>query len=72
MVASYDHMIAPALFAAYELTEDRFYLDAATALWERGKTERQFTVNLRWNVPWLLWYLKTYNVESMAGAETEE
>jgi len=73
MNACYDHMIAPVLFAAYELTEDPFFLDAAIALWERGKTEGQFKVHLRWNVPWLLWYLKTYNVApATEGSTTEE
>jgi len=62
--ASYDLLILPMIFAAYELTEDTFFLDAAKAQWERWRREKAFDspLNCHWNTPWLVWYLKKYDV----------
>lgn len=56
----YDLMILPVIYAAYELTEDRFFLDAANAQWARWQREKKFDspLNCHWNTPWLVWYLK--------------
>ncbi|HIJ74081.1 MAG TPA: hypothetical protein HPP83_08260 [Candidatus Hydrogenedentes bacterium] len=64
VTASYDLLILPMIYAAYELTEDSFFLDAANAQWKRWTTEKSFDsiLNCYWNTPWLVWYLKTYNV----------
>ena len=60
--ASYDLIILPVIFAAYELTEDPFFLDAAKAQWERWLRVKAFDspLNCHWNTPWLMWYLKRY------------
>jgi hypothetical protein len=62
--ATYDILILPMIFAAYELTEDRFFLDAAKAQWERWKREKSFDspLNCYWNTPWLMWYLQEYGL----------
>jgi hypothetical protein len=64
--ASYDLLIIPMIFAAYELTEDPFFLDAAKAQWERWTREKAFDspLNCYWNTPWLVWELKKHNVVS--------
>lgn len=62
--AAYDPLILPVIFAAYELTEDTYFLDAAKALWERWQREKAFDspFNCHWNTPWLVWYLKKYDI----------
>jgi len=62
--AVYDPLIIPIIFAAYELTDDSFFLDAAKAQWERWTREKAFDspLNCYWNTPWLVWQLKHYNV----------
>ena len=63
VTASYDLLIIPMILAAYELTEDPFFLDAAKAQWERWTRETAFDspLNCYWNTPWLVWYLKQYS-----------
>jgi hypothetical protein len=60
----YDPLILPMIFAAYELTDDSFFLEAAKAQWERWTTEKVFDspLNCHWNTPWLMWCLKHYGV----------
>ena len=62
--AAYDLLITPMVFAAYELTEDPFFLQAAMAQWRRwNKTDTPPDVfNTFWNTPWLAWYLHKYQV----------
>lgn len=62
--ASYDPLIIPMICAAYELTEDPFFLDAAKAQWRRWCREKVFDspLNCHWNTPWLVWYLKQYDM----------
>jgi len=69
--ATYDLLIVPVVFAAYELTEDEFFLDAAKAQWERWQKAGQFDspLNCHWNTPWLVYYLKRYGV--VGAGETE-
>jgi hypothetical protein len=67
--ASYDLLITPIIFAAYELTEDPFFLDAAIAQWDRWVTEKALDspLNCYWNTPWLVWYLNEYGVLKADG-----
>ncbi len=60
--ATYDLLIIPIIFAAYELTEDPFFLESAKAQWERWTREKAFDspLNCYWNTPWLVWYLGRY------------
>jgi len=62
--ADYDPLIIPMIFAAYELTEDSFFRDAATAQWERWLRSGAFdsVFNTFWNTPWLVWYLHHYGI----------
>ena len=64
VAATYDLLIIPMIFAAYELTEDPFFLDAAKAQWDRWTLEKTFDspLNCYWNTPWLIWYLKQYSI----------
>ena len=64
VTAKYDLLIIPMIFAAYELTEDPFFLEAATAQWNRVTATRGFgsIFNCYYHTPWLVWYLKTYGV----------
>lgn len=64
MSAAYDQLIIPVVFAAYELTGDPFFLDAATAQWKRWLSVEDFDsiFNTYWNTPWMLWYLEEYNL----------
>lgn len=64
VTANYDLLILPVIFAAYELTEDPFFLDAAKAQWARWMKEKQFDspLNCYWNTPWLVWYLKHHRL----------
>lgn len=64
VTANYDLIILPMIFAAYELTEDAFFLDAAKAQWGRWKQAKVFDspLNCYWNTPWLVWYLKHYGI----------
>ncbi|NIA15907.1 MAG: hypothetical protein GWP08_17735 [Nitrospiraceae bacterium] len=66
--ANYDLIILPIIFAAYELTEDPFFLDAAKAQWARWIREKAFDspLNCHWNTPWLVWYLREYGVVEQA------
>jgi hypothetical protein len=59
MTAQYDLLILPVIFAAYELTEDRFFLDAAKAQWKRwcAAPAPDSPFNCYWNTPWLMHYL---------------
>ncbi len=70
--AGYDLLITPIIFAAYELTEDRFYLDAAMAQWDRWIAEKALDspLNCYWNTPWLVWYLKEYGVLKAEGEDS--
>jgi len=60
--AVYDPLIIPVIFAAYEFTEDPFFLDAARAQWQRwvGSEDFDSVFNTYWNTPWLIWYLDCY------------
>ena len=72
--ATYDLLILPVIFAAYELTEDTFFLDAAKAQWERWLREKAFDspLNCYWNTPWLMWCLKHYGIASApAGTDAK-
>lgn len=71
--ATYDLIILPMLFAAYELTEDAFFLDAAQAQWERWKGAASFDspLNCYWNTPWLMWCLQEYGLVPRASAAEE-
>ncbi|MBI5090809.1 MAG: hypothetical protein HZB26_00005 [Candidatus Hydrogenedentes bacterium] len=62
--AAYDPMILPMIFAAYELTGDTFFLDAAKAQWRRWLRDKtlESPLNCYWNTPWLVWYLKEYGL----------
>ena len=64
VTGSYDLLILPMIFAAYELTEDPFFLDAAKAQWERWLREKTFDspLNCYWNTPWLVWCLSHYGL----------
>jgi hypothetical protein len=64
MTAVYDLMIIPVIFAAYELTEDPFFRDAAIAQWRRWVNDDAFDsiFNTYMNTPWLVWYLHEYDV----------
>lgn len=55
----YDPFILPVFFAAHELTEDTFFLDAAKAVWNQWAQSESFdsVFNTYWNTPWLVWYL---------------
>ena len=50
-----DPFIIPLLYAAYELSEDTFFRDAARAQWERWHAAPAFqdAFNLSWHWPWL-------------------
>jgi len=65
MTANYDPMILPMIFAAYELTEDPYFLDAAKAQWERWKASDAFdsVFNTYWNTPWMMWYLHKHQIK---------
>lgn len=71
MTARYDLSILPMFFAAYELTEDSFFLDAAKALWERWLGANTFdgVFNVHWNTPWALHYVRQYGLTPTAAAE---
>lgn len=60
MSSNYDLIIIPMIFAAYELSGDTFFRDAAQAQWERCIREKKFDspLNCYWNTPWLAYYLK--------------
>lgn len=51
----YDPFIIPLIGAAYELTEDPFFKDAALAQWTRWRAQPEFqsAFSLSWHVPWL-------------------
>ena len=53
--AIYDPFIIPMLAAAYELTDDTFFRDAARAQWQRWQAHPQFQppFGLSWHMPWL-------------------
>jgi hypothetical protein len=55
ITAAYDPLILPILFAAYELTEDTFFLDAAKAQWKRWLDDpvMDSAFNTFWHTPWL-------------------
>jgi len=74
MTASYDPTIVPVIFAAYELTEDEFFLEAATAQWNRFASKQSWKsiFGCHWNVPWLTWYLKTYAVGCEATTDVDK
>lgn len=67
--ARYDLMILPMVFAAYEFTEDPFFLDAAAAQWRRWCAAGEFdsVFNVYWNTPWLMWQLHRYGVCAEPG-----
>ena len=73
VTAKYDLLIIPMIFAAYELTEDPFFLEAATAQWNRVTATRGFgsILNCYYHTPWLIWYLKTYGVVEPADPEPD-
>ena len=64
VTARYDLMILPMVLAAYELTEDTFFLDAAKAQWERWLRSGEFdsVFNVYWNTPWLMWQAGKYGL----------
>ena len=61
---SYSLLILPLFFAAYELTEDAFFREAAEAQWRRWleSDECDSPLNTYWNTPWLLHYLHQYEL----------
>jgi hypothetical protein len=63
--ANYDLLILPVLFAAYELTDDKFFLKAATAQYHRYCREQPAPAifNTYAHTPWLAWYLDIYDVK---------
>lgn len=56
---AYDPFIVPLLFAAFELTEDTFFRDAARAQWARWRASPAYlsAFDLGWHWPWLNGYL---------------
>ena len=70
--ASYDLILLPVIFAAYELTEAPFFLDAANAQWARWTREKAFDspLNCHWNTPWLVWYLKEHGAGGQAPSKS--
>lgn len=72
MTATYDPLILPMLFAAYEFTEDPFFLDAAKAQWTRWTAAKTFDspLNCYWNTPWLVWCLNHYGLLDAHAAPT--
>ncbi len=52
---AYDPFIIPLIGAAYELTEDPFFKEAALAQWKRWRAQPEFqpVFNLSWHLPWL-------------------
>ncbi|MBI1319590.1 MAG: hypothetical protein GC168_11680 [Candidatus Hydrogenedens sp.] len=65
--AVYDPLILPVLFAAYELSEDPFYLDAAKAQWNRWANDPSFdsVFNTFWQTPMLAGMLAKYLPEAL-------
>lgn len=65
MTAAYDPLIIPILFAAYELTEDTFFLDAAKAQWKRWEQDpvMDSAFNTFWHTPWLASCIKRWMQE---------
>lgn len=72
--ATYDLAILPLIFAAYELSEDTFFLDAARAQWERwlASDAMDSVLNVYWNTPWLVWYLDEYGILADGGKPEQE
>jgi len=69
---AYDPFIIPMLGAAWELTEDTFFRDAARAQWERWQARPEFqpVFNLSWHMPWLGRVLKDLeNATAEGGGE---
>lgn len=64
MTARYDLLVLPMILAAYELTEDTFFRDAARAQWDRWTQSEEFdsVFNSYWNTPWLMWQLRQYGL----------
>ncbi len=74
VTAQYDPLIIPVIFAAYELTEDPFFLEAAKAQWQRWRRAKALDspMNCHWHTPWLVWYLKHYKIiEALDGSGTK-
>jgi len=69
--AAYDPLIIPVLFAAYELSEDPYYLDAAKAQWNRWAADPAFdsVFNTFWHTPWLAGMLAKHYPEAFAVAQ---
>jgi len=68
ITAAYDPLILPILFAAYELTEDTFFLDAAKAQWKRWQEDpvMDSAFNTFWHTPWLGSCVKRWAQEPVA------
>lgn len=73
MTAQYDLLILPVIFAAYELTDDVFFLDAAKAQWKRWieNPVLDSPFNCYWNTPWLMHYLQKKEWWPERGAQTQ-
>lgn len=71
---SYDLLTAPVFFAAYEITQDPFFLDTGRAVYIRWlESDRPVAVmDTFWNTPWLSWYIKAYGLENPATLIPEE
>jgi len=63
---AYDPFIIPLIGAAYELTEDPFFKEAALAQWKRWRDQPEFqsAFNLSWHLPWLNAVLAEWDAES--------
>ena len=59
------------IYAAYELTDDTYFRDAAQAQWTRWRNVKPAVSPLYgfWHVPWLTWYVAA---EEALKAETQE
>ena len=70
---SYDPIILPVLFTAYELTGDDFFLDAAKAQWYRWAKSDVFdsVFNTFWHTPWLAHLLRKHYPEALEETEAE-
>lgn len=71
ITAAYDPLILPILFAAYELTEDTFFLDAAKAQWRRWQDDpvMDSAFNTFWHTPWLGSCVKRWLEEAPAAIQ---
>ncbi|MFM1921621.1 MAG: hypothetical protein RLZZ303_3255 [Candidatus Hydrogenedentota bacterium] len=74
ITAAYDPLILPVLFAAYELSGEQRFLDAALAQWRRWEVDEVFdsVFNTFWNTPWLGYYLNRHKPGVFEAALPDE